>query len=172
MLFLVEKIFLWQKNSIRHLFTFVGCNVRHCPLIPLFHLSHLYSALRILLFCRFSNVALPFSCLGHFPYCVIPLFLRWSHPLTDQLPGEHTGLPSHTMAIPLFCLAFQCNTHLHTHSWQIEVWWLGMFQWTTHSLMCSRHIDLTAQTPAFFMSRVALWEPLVCSYDICHSRTW
>ena len=26
-------------------------------------------------------------------YCVIP-FLRGSHPLPDQLPGEHTGLQS------------------------------------------------------------------------------
>ena len=46
-------------------------------------------------FCRFSNVTLQFSCLGHFAYCVIPLLLRRGHPLPDQLPGEHTGLPSH-----------------------------------------------------------------------------
>ena len=47
-------------------------------------------------FCRFSNITLQFCCLGHFANCVIPLFLRGSHPLPDQLPEEHTGLPSHT----------------------------------------------------------------------------
>ena len=60
-----------------------------------FNSMHLYSAFRIWLFCRFSNVTLQFSSLGHFPYCVIPFFLRGNHPLPDQLPGEHTGSPSH-----------------------------------------------------------------------------
>ena len=47
-----------------------------------------------------------FSCLGNFPYCVIPLFLEGSHPLPDQLPGEHTGLPSHKRQYPFFVQHF------------------------------------------------------------------
>ena len=46
-------------------------------------------------FCRFSNVTYNFSYLGHFPYHVIPLFLEGEPPIPDQLPGEHTGPPSH-----------------------------------------------------------------------------
>ena len=35
-----------------------------------------------------------FLCQATVTDCVIPL-LRVSHPIPDQLPGEHTGLPSH-----------------------------------------------------------------------------
>ena len=67
-------------------------------------------------FCRFSNVTLQFSCLGHFAYCVIPLFLRRNHPLPYQLPGEHTCLPSHLRQY-LFII-WPCNealTHTLSH---------------------------------------------------------
>ena len=72
-----------------------------------------------------------------------------------------------------FLSAFQCSTHLHTHSWQIEKYggWAcsngpHMFFYVHQS---HRH-DSTH--PSLFTSWGALWEPLVCSYDISHSRTW
>ena len=39
--------------------------------------------------------------------------LRWSHHLPSQLPGEHTGLPSHAGAIPHSHLPFR-TTLIHT----------------------------------------------------------
>ena len=77
--------------------------------------------------------------------------LRRNHLLQDQLCGEHTGLPSNAgQCLPLS--AFRA-THLllsHTLIWYIEVWWLGIFQQSACSLMCTNHIDMTEHTPAFF----------------------
>ena len=46
-------------------------------------------------FCRFSNVALEFFLLRPLSILCHSTFLEGSHPLPDELPGEHTGLPSH-----------------------------------------------------------------------------
>ena len=123
-------------------------------------------------FCRFSNVALQFSCLGHFAYCVIPLFLRGSHPLPDLLPGEHTGLPFHMTGNTSLSFGPSIQHSLaYTHSWQIEVQWFGhVLTDHTCSFMCTSHINMMAHSLSLFMSWRALWKTLVCSYDISHSR--
>ena len=47
-------------------------------------------------FYRFSNVPLQFLLLRPLLHTVsFHFFLRGSYPLPDQLPGEHTGPPSH-----------------------------------------------------------------------------
>ena len=107
-------------------------------------------------------------------FCILccSILLRWSHPLPDQLPMGAYRPPISYEAVPLYCLAFQCSIHSHTYSWQIEVWWSGMFQWTTHVLLCAQSHRHDSTQPSLFTSWVALCEPLVCSYDISHSRAW
>ena len=76
-------------------------------------------------------------------------FLRGSHLLPSQLPGEHTG-----------CCLIQCThlvkplaiiTCLGLVLEELEALWLGtnlmVHRW---SLMCANHIDMIAHTPAFF----------------------
>ena len=122
-------------------------------------------------FCRFSNVVLQFSWFRPPPILCHSTFFEGEPPPPRSTPWEAYRPAISYNAIPLYHLALQCSTHSHTHSWQIEVWWLGMFWWTTH-VLCTSHIDMTAHTPSLFMSWGALWEPFVCSYDISHSRTW
>ena len=48
-----------------------------------------------------------FSSSGHFFHTVsFDFFLKGSHPLLDQLPGEHTGLPYHTRQYLFFIWPF------------------------------------------------------------------
>ena len=113
-----------------------------------------------------------FSCLGHFPYCVTPLILRGSHPLPDQLPGEYTGPPSHMKQyLFLFGLSMQ---HSFTHSLMTDrsmvVGHVPMYHTCSFHAHQSHRDDSTH--PSLFTSWGALWEPLACSYDISHSRTW
>ena len=122
-------------------------------------------------FGRFSNVTLQFSCLGHFAYCVIPLFLRRSHHLPDQLPGEHTGLPSHTRQY-LYPLALQCSIHSHTHLWQIKYGGQACSDGPHVFFYVHQSHGHDSTHPSLCTSWVALWEALVCSYDITHSRAW
>ena len=97
------------------------------------HIVHLESD-----FCRFSNVALQFSCLGHFAYCAIPLFFLEGEPPPPRSSPWRAYRPAISYeAIHLYHLALHCSIHSHTHSWQIEVWWLGMFQGTTCVLLCA-----------------------------------
>ena len=72
--------------------------------------------------------------------------MRGSHPLPDQLPGEH--LPQ----VQIICtITLIAAIHTHTqHGNCIEVQWLGMFRWSTCVLLCApMHIDMMAHTPAF-----------------------
>ena len=69
--------------------------------------------------------------------------MRGSHPLPDQLPGEHTGPQATNSTDPLFTTAFSAAIHTHTHThthgncrW-LGMWWLGMFQQSTHVLLCA-----------------------------------
>ena len=90
---------------------------------------------------------------------------RWRHLLPDQLPGEHTG---DMAAVSTFLL--QCENlgkmhnvsaftllHLLKSYNQVEVWWLGMFWWSTYIFMCTNHIDMIVHTPSLFMNWGALW---------------
>ena len=63
--------------------------------------------------------------------------LMGSHPLPDQLPGKHTGPPSQMRQYLFIVWPIQCGIHSHTHSWQIEGWGLGMFQWTMCVCLCA-----------------------------------
>ena len=87
-------------------------------------------------------------CSGHFAHCVIPL-LRGSHPLPHQLPGEHTGLPSHTRQ---YLYHSACSMrHSLTHSLMADRRTVVRHVPMDHmcSFMCTSHIDMTAHTPAF-----------------------
>ena len=100
-------------------------------------------------------------------------FLRGSHPLPDQLLGEHTG--PHVMQGST-SLSFDPSVQhfLHIHSLIVDrstvVGHVPMNR--TCSFMCTSHIDMTAHNLAFFMSWVALCELLYAQYDIGHSRVW
>ena len=111
-----------------------------------------------------------YSCTGHFLHTVSFHSLEGESPPPRSTPwGAYRSTISYK-AVPLYCLAFQCSIHSHTHSWQIEVWWLDMFQWTTCVLLCVPVIKTWHCTTSPLTSWVALCEPLVCSYDISHSR--
>ena len=69
----------------------------------LFHLVYLYSAFRILLDFQMSLYNF------HFPVQATFFIFHFSwgvHPLPDQLPGEHTGLPSHVRQYLFFIWPF------------------------------------------------------------------
>ena len=127
---------------------------------------HLYSTFRI--FVGFSNVALQFFIFllrPLFSYHVIPLFLRGSQPLTDQLPGEHTGLPSYMRQCLIFVQPFNAALiHTLTHGGWACSNDPHMFFYVHQS---HRH---ESTHPSLFISLGVLWEPLVCSYDISYSR--
>ena len=98
-------------------------------------------------------------------------FLWGSHP-PRSTPGEHTDLPSHTMQCLFIIQPFNAAfIHTLTHGrWKYGGWVCSdgphVFFYV-HQL--HRH---NSTHPSLFTSWVALWEPLVCSYDISHSRAW
>ena len=72
-------------------------------------------------------------------------FMRGSHLLPDQLPGEHTGDMAAFSTLLLQCdnlgkytmfLHLPYCTFLQSYN-QAEVWWLGTFQQSTHILLCA-----------------------------------
>ena len=76
--------------------------------------------------------------------------MRGSHPLPDQLPGEHTG-PHHTLCSIPSNNCLQC-CHTYTHSLMVDrrstvVGHVPMVHMC--SFMCTNHIDMIAHTPAF-----------------------
>ena len=58
-------------------------------------------------------------------------------PPTSTLWGAYRSAISCGAVLPSICLQ---STHLltfmhsHTHIWKVEVWWLGIFWWSTHVL--------------------------------------
>ena len=133
---------------------------------------HLYSAFKIWLFCRFSNIPLQFSCLGHFAYCVIPLFLRESDPLPDKLPREHRGLPSHIRQYIFIIRPFSAAlTWTLTHGrYKYGGWTCSSRPHLFFYVHQSHRSDSTH--PILFYEFGTLWKPPVFSYDVSHSRTW
>ena len=103
----------------------------------------------------------------------VSFLIEGEPPLPDQLPGEHTGPPSHVRQYLFYHLSYLVQ-HSLTHSIMADRRIVVGHVPTdnTCSFMCTNHIDMTTHNPAFFMSWVALCEPLVCSYDVCHSRAW
>ena len=86
--------------------------------------------------------------------------MRRSHPLPDQLPGEHTGPQVSCATDPLFFFtSLQC-CHSHTHSHMVIVdrsMVVGHVPMVhTCSFMCTNHIDMIAHTPGLFTSWGAL----------------
>ena len=74
--------------------------------------------------------------------------MRRSHPLPDQLPGDHAsdlvaafsmstyGNSTLFLYLP-YCTYLQYNTYIQHILNQVEVWWLDMFQQSTHVLLCT-----------------------------------
>ena len=77
--------------------------------------------------------------------------MRGSHPLPDQLPGEHTGPQSTSGTDPLFPTAFSAAIHTHSHMLTVDRSMVVGHVPTVHtcSFMCTNHIDMIAHTPAF-----------------------
>ena len=84
-------------------------------------------------------------------HCVIPM-LRGSHPLPDQLPGEHTGPPSHARQC-LFHSALVSSTHAHSLIVDRSMVVGHILMDHTCSFMCTNHIDMTVHNPAFLRVR-------------------
>ena len=114
------------------------------------HLVHLYSAFRILSDFQMSlyNFFI-FLLRPLFSYCVIPLFLKGSHPLPINSLGSiqvcHL-IPGNTSFS--FGLSMQ---HSFIHSLMAERSMVVGHVPTVHicSFMCTSHIGMTAHTPAF-----------------------
>ena len=100
-------------------------------------LLHLHSTFRILSDFQMSLYNFSFSCSGHFFILCQSIFLQGEPPPPRSTPWEAYRTAISYGAILLFYSAFQCSTHLHTHSWQIKVLWLGMFQQSAHVLLCA-----------------------------------
>ena len=105
-------------------------------------------------------------------FCILcnSIVLKGSHSLPDQLPGEHTGPPSHTRQYLFLSFGLSVQ-HSLTHSLIADRSTVAGHVPTDHTffyLYQSHRHDSTQ--PSLFMSWVALCEPLVCSYDISHSR--
>ena len=88
-----------------------------------------------------------FLCQATVMHCVIPI-VEGEPPLPDQLPGEHTGLPSHVRQC-LFRSALVGSTH--AHSLTVDRSTVVGHIPTDHmcSFMCTSHIDMTVHNPAF-----------------------
>ena len=95
-----------------------------------------------------------YSCFSARPllHTVSFLLLRGSHPLPDQLPGEHTGPPSHTRQY-LFCSALVGSTHAHSLTVDRSMVVGHIPTDHTCSFMCTSHIDMTVHNPAFLRVR-------------------
>ena len=89
-------------------------------------------------------------------------FLRGSHPLQDQLPGEHTVSAISGGAVPLFLSFGPSVQHLHIHSLIVDRSMVVGHVLMDHmcSFMCTNHIDMTATQPSLFTSWLALCELL------------
>ena len=77
-------------------------------------------------------------------------FLRGSHPLPDQLPGDHTGLLSQLEQC-LFLSFGPSVQDMHIHSLLVDRSMVVGHVLMDHmfSFMCTNHIDMTAHSPAF-----------------------
>ena len=85
----------------------------------------------------------PLSILYH------TIFMRGSHPLPNQLPGEHTGL--HLMRGSTSLSFDPSMQHLRIHSLIVDRSTVAGHVPMDHtcSFMCTSHIDMTAHNPAF-----------------------
>ena len=91
----------------------------------------------------FTVVSLPRPLL----HTVSFLLLRGSHPLPDQLPGEHTGPPSHARQC-LFHSALVGSTQVQSLAVDRSTVVGHIPTDHTCSFMCTSHIDMTVHNPA------------------------
>ena len=75
--------------------------------------------------------------------------MRGSHPLPDQLPGEHTGLHHILCSIPSNNHLQSCHTY--THSLMVDRSTVVGHVPMVHmcSFMCTNHTDMIGHTPVF-----------------------
>ena len=138
----------WLYTCVRYQVTVIKYVLRS----NIYHISyilHLYSTFRTELQCQFSNIASQlFFCQATLH--TVLFLIEGSHPLPDQLPGEHTGLPSHTMAVPLYHSACWMQ-HSLTHSHVVDKSMVDGHVPThhTYSFMFTSHIDMIAHNLAF-----------------------
>ena len=132
----------------------------------------LYSTYSILLDFQMSLYSFSFSCSGHFFHTVL-FHISWGGATLSQI---------NSLGSIQVCHLIMGNTSFSFH--------LSMQHSFAHSLMADRSIVVghilmvhtffyvqqlyrhDSTHPSHFMSWGTLWEPLVCSYDISHSRTW
>ena len=128
----------------------VQCQIQAVFLIQFNSIGHL---LKCLMECQALWKAL-YSCFSARPLlCTVSfLLLRGSHPLPDQLPGEHTGPPSHARQC-LFHLALVGSTHAHSLTVGRSTVVGHIPTYHTCSFMCTSHIDMTVHNPAFLQVR-------------------
>ena len=78
--------------------------------------------------------------------------MRGSHPLPDQLPGEHTGHMPQAVCWSYLYNRLDC-CHSHTHSQMVTADRSTVVEYVpmVHmcSFMCTNHIDMIAHIPAF-----------------------
>ena len=87
---------------------------------------------------------------NHFWLCHASM--RGSHPLPDQLPGEHTGhMPQAAHRSSWYNRLHCCHSHTHSHVVTADRSMVVGHVPTVHtcSFMCTNHIDMIAHTPAF-----------------------
>ena len=93
--------------------------------------------------------------------------MRGSHPLPDQLPGEHTGPQSTSGTDPLFPTAFSAAIHTHSHMLTVDRSMVVGHVLTVHtcSFMCTNHIDMikddnySSKSPIFKADNSSLIPP-------------
>ena len=95
--------------------------------------------------------------------------MRGSHPLPDQLPGEHTGPQSTSGTDPLFPTAFSAAIHTHSHMFTVDRSMVVGHVPTVHtcSFMCTNHIDMIAHTQPFYElgSTPVIWTSIMQAED-------
>ena len=77
--------------------------------------------------------------------------MRGSHPLPDQLPGEHTGrMPQVVCRSSSYSCLHCCHSHTHSHMVTADRSIVVGHVPTVHmcSFMCTNNIDMIAHTPA------------------------
>ena len=80
--------------------------------------------------------------------------MRGSHPLPDQLPGEHTGPQSTSGTDPLFPTAFSAAIHTHSHMLTVDRSMVVGHVLTVH--ICSFMCTNDSTHPGLFKSWGAL----------------
>ena len=78
--------------------------------------------------------------------------MRGSHPLPDQLPGEHTGrMPQAACRSSWYNRLHCCHSHTHSHMVTADRSMVVGHVPTVHkcSFMCTNHIDMIAHISAF-----------------------